>query len=148
MVEAVVTPVNKRTRGLGISRSDILVGILLAIVMLGGGYFRFIGQNWDEYTIWHPDERFFTNMTSELNGPLRFTDDNIDPIAQQTANCLARYPETGGVGGYFDAQCSTLNPNNVGEGLMAYGTLPAFLTRWTADALAQLKGDPTLAGYY
>ncbi|MEP6984779.1 MAG: DUF2298 domain-containing protein, partial [Chloroflexota bacterium] len=139
---------NKRTRGLGISRSDILVGVLLAMVLLGGGYFRFIGQNWDEYTIWHPDERFFTNMTAQLNGPLSFTDDNIDPIAQQNATCLGRYPGTGGVGGYFDAQCSAMNPNNVGQGLMAYGTFPAFLTRWTADALAQLKNDPTIAGYY
>ena len=148
MVEAVVSTENKRTLGLGISRSDVLVGVLLALVLLGGGYFRFIGQNWDEYTIWHPDERFFTNMTSELNGPQRFTDDSIDPIAAQTATCLARYPESGGVGGYFDAQCSTMNPNNVGEGLMAYGTFPAFLTRWTADTLVQLKGDPTIAGYY
>ncbi len=148
MVEAVMSPENKRTWGLGISRSDVLVGILLALVLMGGGYFRFIGQNWDEYTIWHPDERFFTNMTSELNGPQRFTDDSIDPIAAQTATCLNRYPESGGVGGFFDAQCSTMNPNNVGEGLMAYGTFPAFLTRWTADALAQLKGDPTIAGYY
>lgn len=148
MLEAVASRENKRARTLGISRSDVLVGILLALVMLGGGYFRFIGQNWDEYTIWHPDERFFTNMTSELNGPQRFTDDSIDPIAAQTATCLNRYPESGGVGGFFDAQCSTMNPNNVGEGLMAYGTLPAFLTRWTADALAQLRGDPTIASYY
>ena len=103
MVEAVASPVNKRTRVLGISRSDILVGILLAMVMLGGGYFRFIGQNWDEFTLWHPDERFFTNMTSQLNGPLQFTDDSIDPIVQQNATCLERYPETGGVGGYLSA---------------------------------------------
>lgn len=147
MVEAVVSSEKKRYWTLGISRSDVLVGILLALVMLGGGYFRFIGQSWDEYTIWHPDERFFTNMTSELNGPQRFTDDSIDPIAEQTATCLARYPSTGGIGGYFDAQCSTMNPNNVGEGLMAYGTLPAFLTRWTADAIAQigqLKNAPNL----
>ncbi len=148
MVEAVVNPVNKRTRSLGISRSDILVGVLLALVMIGGGYFRFIGQNWDEFTIWHPDERFFTNMTAQLNGPLVFTDDPIDPIAAQSANCLARYPASGGVGDYFDAQCSAMNPNNVGQGLMAYGTLPAFITRWTADALAQLNGDPSIASYY
>ncbi len=148
MVEAVASPVNRQTRVLGISRSDILVGVLLAIILLGGGYFRFIGQNWDEFTLWHPDERFFTSMTSQLNGPLQFTDDSIDPIALQNATCLERYPDTGGIGGYFDAQCSAMNPNNVGQGLMAYGTLPAFLTRWTADALAQLKGDPTIAGYY
>ncbi len=148
MVEAVVNPVNKQTRALGISRSDIVVGILLGLVLLAGGYFRFIGQNWDEFTIWHPDERFFTNMTTQLNGPLSFTDPDIDPIDQQTETCLGRYPATGGVGGYFDAQCSNMNPNNVGQGLMAYGTLPAFITRWAADALAQLNGDPSIAGYY
>src|SRR5258705_11396989 len=101
MVEAVVNPVNKRARVLVISRSDILVGVLLALVLLGGGYFRFIGQNWDEYTIWHPDERFFTNMTAQLNGPLQFTDDSIDPIAQQTSSCLARYADTDVVICYF-----------------------------------------------
>ncbi|MCA0453385.1 MAG: DUF2298 domain-containing protein [Chloroflexi bacterium] len=148
MVEAVVQPVNNHTRSLGISRSDILVGVLLTLVMIGGGYFRFIGQNWDEFTIWHPDERFFTTMTAQLNGPLSFTDDSIDPIAIQSSTCLERYPETGGVGGYFDAQCSAMNPNNVGQGLMAYGTLPAFLTRWSSDAMAQLTNNPSIASYY
>jgi len=147
MVEAVVQPVNNHTRSLGISRSDILVGVLLTLVMIGGGYFRFIGQNWDEFTIWHPDERFFTTMTAQLNGPLSFTDDSIDPIAIQSSTCLERYPETGGVGGYFDAQCSAMNPNNVGQGLMAYGTLPAFLTRWSSDAMAQLTNNPSIASY-
>jgi YYY domain-containing protein len=145
-VELVNNPIQRKRRG--ISGSDVLVGLLLLAVLVTGGYFRFIGQNWDEFTLWHPDERFFTGMTARLNGTLEFTDDGIDPIAQQSTTCLTRYPDTGGSGGYFDAQCSPMNPNNIGQGLMAYGTLPAFLTRWTADVVARVTGDLSMAGYY
>lgn len=145
-MEFVDSPAIQKRRGS--SGSDVLVGLLLVVTLLVGGYFRYIGQNWDEYTLWHPDERFFTGMTARLNGTLEFTDDSIDPIAQQSTTCLIRYPDTGGAGGYFDAQCSPMNPNNIGQGLMAYGTLPAFLTRWTADVLARVTGDLSMAGYY
>lgn len=147
VVEISEKPKKRAARG-GLSFENVLVVVLLGLVLLAGGYFRFIGQNWDEYTLWHPDERFFTGMTARLNGTLEFTDDSIDPVAQQSATCLERYPATGGAGGYFDAQCSPMNPNNVGQGLMAYGTLPAFITRWTADTLAKWMNNPEIAGYY
>lgn len=45
----------------------------------------------------------------------------------QSLRCNHLYPETNGVGGYFDARCSPLNPHNAGHGFFVYGTLPLFL---------------------
>lgn len=132
MLEAVASPDGKRTLNLGLTRSDLWVGALLALVILLGGYFRFVGQNWDDFVRWHPDERFLSGVAAQMGGPLNFTDVEVET---QYANCLARYPDTGGRGGFFDAQCSPMNPHNTGSGLYVYGTLPSFLVRWTADAL-------------
>jgi YYY domain-containing protein len=124
---------------------NVLVGGLLLVVMLAGGYFRFMSPNWDEYTLWHPDERHMTNVASKLGGPLSFTDADIP--AQQ-AYCLEQYPATGGVGGFFDARCSTWNPNNAGEGLYVYGTLPQFAVRIGAESLREATSDPYWTSYY
>ncbi|MEO0565497.1 MAG: hypothetical protein AAF125_25545, partial [Chloroflexota bacterium] len=40
--------------------SNLVVAVLLALVLAVGGYFRFVGLNWDDYTHLHPDERFLT----------------------------------------------------------------------------------------
>jgi hypothetical protein len=42
-------------------------------------------------------------------------------------------------GGYFDAQCSSLNPNNVGFGLYVYGTLPLFIADVVSDRYSELR---------
>lgn len=125
--------------------SDLIVGLLLLLVLLVGGYFRFVGQGWDEYTLWHPDERHMTNVASKLGGSLSFTDADIEG---QRMRCMERYPDTGGRGGFFDSQCSPMNPNNVGEGLYVYGTLPQFLVHWGSQFAAQVTGDASITGYY
>lgn len=64
----------------------------------------------------------------------------LEPISSQELQrvyCLARYPATMGVGDYFDARCSTLNPHNAGAGFYAYGTLPLFM----AHGFAQIWRD-------
>jgi YYY domain-containing protein len=147
MLDAVAKPVEKPSLILDLTRSDVLVGVLLVLVMLAGGYFRFVGLNWDDFTHWHPDERFLTDVVSSLNGPLIFTGLEQDQAAQQQT-CAARYPDTNGRGGWFDALCSPMNPHNTNHGLYVYGTLPAFLVRWTADFLSQMTGDASWAGYY
>ena len=136
------------SRRAALARSDVLVGVALVIVMLLGGYFRFVGQNWDDFTHLHPDERFLTDVASSLGGSIRSTapGEAIEKQAQ-VDRCLARYPATGGVGSYFDAECSTLNPHNAGKGLYVYGTLPLFLARGAGDLLVQLTGDTTLNTY-
>ena len=144
-MEAVTSsPVQRKPQSLGLTRGDVLVGILLVFVMVIGGYFRFVGQNWDDFVRFHPDERFLSGVAASMNGPLNFTGSDLE---SQYKNCLARYPDTGGRGGFFDAQCSPMNPHNTGSGLMVYGTLPTFLVRWTADVVVQVTGDPSFGTY-
>jgi len=144
MVEAVLNPAEKRTFNLGLTRGDVLVGVLLMLIMLIGGYFRFVGQNWDDFVRWHPDERFLSGVAASMGGPLAFTDANVE---EQYATCLARYPDNAGRGGFFDAQCSPMNPNNTGSGLYVYGTLPSFMVRWSADLVIAVTQEPVWGTY-
>lgn len=140
-----------------ITRSDVLVAVLLFLVMFAGGAFRFMSLNWDDFIRFHPDERFLTmNVAPIINeGYLSFTLTQSDPpafseeerqaiLAQKRAYCLERYPTTGGVGGYFDTRCSDWNPHNVGSGDFVYGTLPLFVTRVVAETLNSLGPEGTV----
>jgi YYY domain-containing protein len=136
----------RRTWTLLRSRSDALVAVLLLLTMLLAGFFRYQGNNWDDFVRFHPDERFFTDVASSINaGILRFTPFELD--AEQRAACMERFPETGGVGSFFDARCSDMNPHNVGKGDYVYGTLPAFAVRWGAELTNQITGTDRWTGY-
>ncbi len=119
-------------------RTDALVGVLLILVMVIGGYFRFTGLNWDDFTHLHPDERFLTDVAQGLGRQLSPSGDS-NAAAAQMADCLARYPDSGGMGPYFDTECSALNPLNANSahGLYVYGTLPLFITEAAADFTVQ-----------
>ncbi|MCU0499100.1 MAG: DUF2298 domain-containing protein [Anaerolineae bacterium] len=135
-----------RARSLGISASDVLVALLLIGTMCLGGYFRFVGLNWDDFVRFHPDERFLTNTATKINnGMLTFTPFEQD--GAQRAICNARNPQTAGVGGYFDSECSDLNPHNVGEGLYVYGTLPLFTARFGGELLNSLSDSTRWTEY-
>lgn len=112
----------------------------MVIVMLAGGYFRFVGLNWDDFTHLHPDERFLTGVAATLGGALNPSGSG-EARSAQIATCAARYPDTGGVGTYFDALCSTLNPLNSlsSTGLYVYGTLPLFIARGAGDMMVDLS---------
>jgi YYY domain-containing protein len=133
------------------SGSSVLVALLLTWVLVLGGYFRFIGLNWDEFTHFHPDERFLTGLISKLGGAQSFTlNANVEgyaTIEEQQARCNARYPETNGVGTFFDVQCSIYNPHNVGEGWLAYGTLPIFIAKIGSDTATWLTSDTVWSSY-
>jgi YYY domain-containing protein len=147
MQEAIHQPYSysaKRTLAPAISRSDVLVGVVLIVTMLVGGYFRFMANNWDDFVRFHPDERFLSGVVSKMNGSLIFTGD--DPAAQMIA-CQEANPGTMGRGGWFDTACSPWNPHNIGEGMYVYGTLPSFLVRWTSDLAAVTTGNPSWGGY-
>jgi YYY domain-containing protein len=130
---------------------NIVVALLLALIMLIGISFRYTGLNWDDFTQLHPDERFLNGVASNLNGGfwLIFRDPlSLTPEQQeQQTRCLERYPTTNGAGngfaGYFDAECSTLNPHNASEGFgtFVYGTLPLFATRAAGETLNVLTGQ-------
>ena len=130
--------------------SSLVVAVLLLLTMFAGGYFRFVSLNWDDYVRFHPDERFLSSVASSLGRPLS-TFGMSNPSAElnqaQYNRCLERYPATQGTGGYFDAECSTLNPHNIGHGLYVYGTLPLFVTRWAGEAAVSITGDPVWTSY-
>ncbi len=87
----------------------ILLGILLM-----GGYFRFVGLNWDAFTHLHPDERFLTLVTAKLE------------------------PETSFLG-YLRTSTSQLNPYNHGEGLFVYGNFPMTVTFYVSEWANKLQ---------
>ena len=91
------------------SRSDVTVAVLLLFTMLAGGYLRFMGNNWDDFVHFHPDERYLAGVATSLGRPLSLGSNNLELYNK----CLDRYPDTGGRGGYFDADCSPYNPENV-----------------------------------
>lgn len=93
--------------------------MILAVVLMIGGYFRFVGLNWDEYQHLHPDERFMTSVA-----------DAIRPVSLWK---------------YFDTANSTLNPFPYGS--FTYGMFPLFLTRYVAEDLSMASYNPlTLVG--
>lgn len=55
---------------------NALVGILLLLVILLGGSYRFLSLNWDSSNGLHPDERYLTlNVLPRIGGALEFTPD-------------------------------------------------------------------------
>lgn len=111
-----------RSRRWRLDPTSILIGVLLIIVMVSGAYFRFVGQNWDDFTHLHPDERFLTGVISSLT-----------PVS--------------GISEYFDTDVSGLNPNNRGSGFYVYGTLPLLTVKAAAGILSDVSGDYSWTTY-
>ncbi len=133
---------------LRVTRDDLITGALLVIILIFGAYLRFVGQNWDDFTHLHPDERFLTGMAEQVGMKTLVPSDRDE--ASKTAHlqtCLQRYPDTNGVGGYFDALCSTLYPPNIGQGLYVYGELPLFIVHYSAQVVTQVTGNNVWLGY-
>ncbi|HPH94892.1 MAG TPA: DUF2298 domain-containing protein [Anaerolineaceae bacterium] len=103
-----------QTDSFGFSLKNILTLLALVVILAGGLYFRTVGVNWDENKHLHPDERFFTWVTTDITP--------VDSLSN-----------------YFNTAQSTLNPHNVGHGFFVYGTLPLFMVRYIAQA-ANLSG--------
>src|SRR5215207_7756563 len=121
------------------ARFDQLTGLLdqpqvmriaLVIILLVAAWFRFHGLNWDEGRHLHPDERFLSTVTNDLQWP-----ENLDA--------------------YFDPNLSTLSPYSLPDmGLYVYGTLPVYVVKWTAILLERDNYDEitligrTLSGFF
>src|SRR4030042_5925048 len=108
--------------------------LLLLVILLIGAFFRFVGINWGDYQYLHPDERFLvwvgTNIQPVSTSPeVLGTPPNTTDIPARVLPDFT-YPDCQEWGGYFDASCSPLNPNNRGHAFYVYGTLPMFVTRY------------------
>jgi YYY domain-containing protein len=99
-------------------RSVWAVRLALVLILLVGAYFRFLSlTDWDNGTMLHPDERFFSDVTSSVRLPANPSE-------------------------YFDAARSPGNPRNVGKGFFVYGTFPVMLTRYVAVMLTPDEALP------
>jgi hypothetical protein len=103
-------------------RHAVAIAALLILVVGAAAYFRFVGQNWDDYTHLHPDERFLTMVVND-----------ISPVESLAA--------------YFDTAHSSLNPNNRGAAFYVYGTLPLFAVKAATAATVAMTGDPTWGAF-
>src|SRR6476646_9973636 len=94
-----------------------VINIGMLIVLLAAALFRFHGINWDEGHHLHPDERFLSTVTNDLQWP-----DNLS--------------------NYFDPNTSTLSPYSLPNmGLYVYGMLPVYAVKWTAILLTRNNYD-------
>ncbi len=151
-----------------ISWRDVLTVALLAVILVAGYWMRSVGRNWDDYTHLHPDERFLTDVASTLRSgrSLRPVTRTWASQDQQIEDCLNEYPgpsleELGqmtpeerleaeariGKGGYFDARCSDLNPNNTNDAKYVYGQFPLLSVRMLAEVYQRLSDEPTWTTY-
>jgi hypothetical protein len=111
--------------------------LLLVLILLLGGALRLRGIYWGEFTYMHPDERFLVWVGTDIQ-PIGSETLGIPPSASQPgmqwrSQFPEEYPDCEAWGGYFDASCSSLNPNNRGHAFYVYGTLPMFLARYVTE---------------
>ncbi len=80
------------------------IRIGLFIVILFGLFLRLFGNNWDQGSHMHPDERFLTMVGVDTRLPRTFS-------------------------GYMDPKTSAFNPANKGFSFYVYGTFPLFINK-------------------
>ena len=101
----------------GLLERPYSIQIVMGIVLLMAALFRFHGLNWDEGRHLHPDERFLSTVTNNLEWPDTFEN-------------------------YFDPNVSTLSPYSLpGMGFYVYGTFPVYIVKWTAIFLDRNNYD-------
>ncbi len=134
------------------SVSPLIYDILLLYILVLGAFFRFVGIQWGDYQYLHPDERFLVWVGSDIqpiNTPPEAlgTPPNLDNNPWRAGSDFT-YPDCQSWGGYFDASCSPLNPNNRGHPFYVYGTLPMFVTRYLVEWIYGHSGfnEMTLVG--
>ena len=115
--------------------TPLIYELLLAYILVIGIGLRYVGIWWGDWQYLHPDERFLVWVGTDIQPPgltpeTLGTPPNISNNPWRAGN----YPDCQAWGGYFDASCSPLNPNNRGHSFYVYGTLPMFLTRYIVQA--------------
>ncbi len=132
--------------------TPLIYDVLLVYILFIGAFFRFIGIQWGDFQYLHPDERFLIWVGADIQPT--GTPDAVLGTPPNTVNNPWRvsptytYPDCQSWGGYFDASCSPLNPNNRGHSFYVYGTLPMFITRYLVQGIYGHSGfnEMTLVG--
>ena len=114
--------------------TPLIYDVLLLYVLFIGGLFRFVGIQWGDFQYLHPDERFLVWVGADIQ-PIGTSPEVLGAPPNSALNPYRAtfgnaYPDCPSWGGYFDASCSPLNPNNRGHSFYVYGTLPMFVTRY------------------
>ncbi len=132
--------------------TPLIYDVLLLFILVIGGILRFIGIDWGEFQYLHPDERFLIWVGTDIF-PIGTPDSAIGTPPNTVNNSWRAsypdaYPDCKAWGGYFDASCSPLNPNNRGHSFYVYGTLPMFLTRYLVQYIYGHSGfnEMTIVG--
>lgn len=131
------SPVDSRPRKKIRWVTPLIYKVLLAYVLVAGFTLRFIGIQWGEFQYLHPDERFLIWVGTDI-APIGTPDAELGRPPNTDSNPWraqypTAYPDCKNWGGYFDASCSPLNPNNRGHSFYVYGTLPMFITRYMVE---------------
>jgi len=96
------------------------INLLLLLIFAFGAYFRFTGLNWDDGQHQHPDERYISMVSGQID-------------------------DVGSLEEYFDTWNSPLNPLSFGS--YTYGMFPLFFTHWVANWVGMSDYDSiTLTG--
>lgn len=90
----------------------------LAVILFIALLLRLWGVNWDNGLHLHPDERFLSFVTQDIEVPCS-------------------------VGAYFDSENSKLNPYNRG-GSFVYGTFPLFVTKIAGEGADKIENTPVI----
>ncbi|MGE5378295.1 MAG: DUF2298 domain-containing protein [Bacteroidota bacterium] len=99
-----------------LEKPGVAYAVLIAVLIIAA-LLRFNGLNWDEGRHQHPDERFLSTVTNDLQWPENFKD-------------------------YYNPDVSTLSPySNPNMGLFVYGMLPVYIVKWTAIHLDRNNYD-------
>lgn len=100
--------------------------LLLALILIYGGILRFTGQNWDDFSHIHPDERFLTALLlPQVGGGNTFTEDRRHYPEQQilTARAHSEYGDWFALSSSPSARLGAV-----------HGTFAAEAVSWLADA--------------
>ncbi len=114
----------------------LIYEVLLLYVLVIGAFFRFVGIDWGDFQYLHPDERFLVWVGTDIM-PISTSQEALGTPPNTINNPwrAGSYPDCQSWGGYFDASCSPLNPNNRGHSFYVYGTLPMFITRYLVQGI-------------
>ncbi len=114
---------------------------VMVLIVVVSAFFRYYSINWDSHTHLHPDERFLTMVTMEMqNRCIMYEPSPLDSSSGVARIVWVEVPSC--IREYFNVSLSHMNPYNIGREFYVYGILPLTLVK----LVAQLVGYDTYNG--